>query len=211
MKPTVKGTLVLLAVWAAVLAVTAFLLTPRSGDLPDEQIVAVMRPAPTPLEAFELTDQDGSPFEAGSLQGKWTFLFFGYTYCPDICPATLALLSGVTADMESDGWSRDDYQVVFVSIDPGRDDPAHIRRYLEFFGKDHVGVTGDVDALRAFANQFGAQFYRLDEEAPPGHYFMAHSSSIFLVDPEAEFVAAFSPPHDRSTIAAQFRRIVDWL
>ncbi|KAA3632422.1 MAG: SCO family protein [Proteobacteria bacterium] len=205
-----KGTAILLVAWVIVIGGALALFSPRP-EPPDDALLGVLRPSPTPLRAFELTDQTGSRFDVERLKGYWTLLFFGYTYCPDICPATLSTLSAVARELESTGWTRDDYQVVFVSIDPARDDLEHIARYLAFFDDGYTGVTGDPDALLSFATQFGARYYREPADESDATYFMAHTSSIFLVNPRAELVASFSPPHDGTTIATLLRRIVEWM
>jgi protein SCO1/2 len=149
-------------------------------------------------------DHTGRLYTLAELEGKWTFLFFGYTYCPDICPTTLSMMASVASNLEKE--VAGGVQILFVSIDPGRDSPEILGRYLAHFHEDFTGITADEPKTRRFADQFGAMFLR-DREGSADNYLMAHASSIYLVDPRANFIAAFSPPHDPATITSQFRQI----
>lgn len=200
------GTLLLFLFWGLLLAVVFFWYwTLQERTVPPE-LQGVLRPVPKPLQAFELGDQHQQPFNLEDLRGKWSFVFFGYTYCPDICPTTLSTLTGVTSRLENDPQGLSDIQVVFVSVDPGRDTPEVLRDYLRYFNTAFRGITGTQQAVVSLAGQFGAGFVK-EEESGPGQYLISHTSSIFLVDPNAQLQAAFSPPHDPGTIVELFRQI----
>src|SRR5690606_6279615 len=99
---------------------------------------------PRRISDFTLTDQDGQPFTQDWLRGKWSLLFFGYTYCPDICPITMATIhqfEEVLADVDEDAAAQ--VQVAMISVDPERDTPERLRDYVRFFGEDYVGATGE--------------------------------------------------------------------
>ena len=141
------------------------------------------------------------------LKHKWSFVFFGYTYCPDICPTTLSILKQVSHELQkTPGAAASDMQIVFVSVDPSRDTPQVLDQYMQYFGKEFTGLTGFPDSLQDLARQFGAAYIK-EEETRPGEYLVSHTSSIFLVDPQMRIVASFSPPHDYKTIASQYQKI----
>ncbi|GJL81341.1 MAG: hypothetical protein DHS20C01_09750 [marine bacterium B5-7] len=198
----------MLVAWIVIMAFVAALFW-FNEDTVDMDLASILRPVATPLKSFELTDQFGDPFVLDNLDGKWSFVFFGYTYCPDICPATLTILSSLARDLESRGLGKDNFQMVFVSVDPERDSVEQIRKYLAFFGDRYIGVTAEPDELLAFAKQFGAMFEKQGDSSSDA-YYMAHTSSIFLVSPKTELVAAFSPPHDYKTISSLFLKYIEW-
>ncbi len=199
------GTLVLFAILVCVVLVAITVMNNIVPKIPQE-LAGVLRPAPRPLQPFVFKEQTGKLYTQADLEGKWTFLFFGYTYCPDICPTTLTVLSSLTGHLQSQPESSKDVQVVFVSVDPQRDKPELLDKYLSYFHDDFIGITAGQEKTRVFADQFGAMFFK-EQEMGPDNYLMAHASSIYLVSPGVEIVASFSPPHDPGTIASQFQAI----
>ena len=133
--------------------------------------VSPVRPAP----ALRLTDQDGRPFDLASLRGAPVFVYFGYTHCPDICPTTLAdlraavKLAGVPA------------KVVFVTIDPARDDAAAMKRYVDYYQAGYTGLTGTDAQIAEAAAAWGVSYRKLESDSASG-YAMAHSTDVYLVD-----------------------------
>lgn len=202
--PRPYGTLLLFLFLGLLLAAVYYWMLPGKTVPPELQ--GVLRPAPTPLQAFELLDQHRRPFDLEGLKGKWSFVFFGYTSCPDICPTTLATLSSLIRKLQTGSQALSDIQVVFVSVDPRRDTPEVIENYLKYFNETFRGVTGAQPDIDNLTRQFGAG-YLIEPETAPGHYLVNHTSSIFLVDPQGRLLASFSPPHDPDTIAGQFRQI----
>jgi protein SCO1/2 len=202
--PLPYGTILLFVFWGALLAAVLWWMLPDKTVAPDLQ--GVLRPEPKALQAFELVDQHNRPFTLERLRGKWSFVFFGYTYCPDICPTTLATLTGVAGKLREEPQGSSDVQVVFVSVDPQRDNPEVLAGYMKYFSEEFLAATGmqaDIDGL---TGQFGAG-YAKEPETAPGEYLVSHTSSIFLVDPRAQLRASFSPPHSAGTMVDQFRRI----
>ena len=167
-------------------------------------LVGILREAPAALPDFELRDHNGAAFGRAELHGRWTLLFFGYTSCPDICPTTMLTLRELAAELRRRGDPLP--QVVLVSVDPARDGAEQLARYVAHFDPAFVGATGSDDQLRALAVPVGAMYER-DAPGADGAYQVAHSASIFLVDPEARALAAFSPPHQPATIADQLATI----
>jgi len=119
---------------------------------PPESLLGTLWPEPRPLSAFMLKDAQQRPFEIARLHGRWSFVFFGYTNCPDVCPTTLAVLKGVAARLEQESPLHEKAQFVFVSLDPQRDSLEHLGRYVAYFNKDIVGTTGNAEQIAGFAD-----------------------------------------------------------
>ncbi len=169
------------------------------------QIEGFLWPEPRALGAFELADQDGRVFDLQRVQGRWTLLFFGYTFCPDVCPVTLSALAEVQAQLERDG-SASHLQVVFVSLDPERDTPARLGEYVRFFDPDFLGVTGSDEALAVLTGQLGVIGFKGEKDAD-GYYLVDHTAAVMLIDPQARLVGLFRTPHQPADIAARVRAI----
>ncbi len=149
---------------------------------------------------FTLRDTRGAVFTPASLQGYPSLVFFGFTHCPDVCPTTLALLADVQKRAAIPG-----LKIVLVSIDPARDTPDALDRYLAAFRAPSIGVTGDDPEIAKIARQFGVAATRVD--LPGGGYTMDHSSTVFLLDSRARNVAVFTPPFDRDKLTADLRAV----
>ena len=150
-------------------------------------------PAAKTIAPFSLKNSDGSEFTLAQLQGHWTLLSFGFTSCPDICPTTLTELSAVFGILKLPSYQAAAAQVVFVSIDPERDTPESLSGYVAHYNPAFMTTTGDIPALTAFATNLGAVFEK--EANGPGaqDYTMAHTASIFLINPQAQLAAIARP------------------
>ncbi|RLA38725.1 MAG: SCO family protein [Gammaproteobacteria bacterium] len=199
------GTIILFLSGVALLIVAVLALSPPQKTVPKE-LIAVLRPHANPLLPFTMTDQTGELYTEQQLKGKWSFFFFGYTYCPDICPTTLSTLKLMSNELKKDPSTASDMQIIFVSVDPDRDTPEGLARYMEYFGPEFTGMTGFPNNIADLAKQFGAAYIK-EAETAPGNYLISHSSSIFLVDPQVRVVASFSPPHHHETITSQYQQI----
>jgi protein SCO1/2 len=155
---------------------------------------------------FSLVDQAGRPFGPQRLQGRWTFLFFGFVNCPDICPTTLATLAAARRSL-ADLPAAQRPAVTLVSVDPGRDTPQVLARYVAHFDPDFEGVTGSSASLAALTEALGVAVI-IGPAGPDGAYSVDHSAAIFLVGPDGRQAALFGAPHDAATIARDYRRIV---
>ena len=169
------------------------------------ELTGTVWPAPKSLDGFMLSDHRGQEFGQRQLEGQWTMVFFGYTSCPDVCPTTMVILRHVIAELE-EAQAASAVRVVLVTVDPDRDDAATLAQYVSHFGDEFIGVRGDETQLARLAQQMGAMYIR-DEKDDNGNYEIGHSSSVFLVDPEARMHAAFSPPPTPAAIAAKFLAI----
>jgi protein SCO1/2 len=163
--------------------------------------MTVLEPA-SPLPEFRLQDQNNQVFDLAQLQGKWSFVFFGYTHCPDICPTTLVVLRDV---QRIAGGKERGIQYVFVSVDPERDNTATLKSYLLYFHPEFIGATGGQGELMRLTRALGV--YYESGEARGGSYEVHHSAAIFLIDPEARLRALFAGPHDAARLAQGLQRL----
>jgi len=173
----------------------------RAMLLPDR--VMTLFPAPKPLTAFALTDHKNRPFDLSHLKGRWSFLFFGFTHCPDICPTTLATLAHARDEIARSAGGGEDVQFVFISVDPNRDTAGKIRQYVNHFDTTFLGVTGDDTQIGNLARQLGAA-YQVALSPGTENYPVYHTTAVFLVDPQARYHAVFTPPFDAETISRRF-------
>jgi protein SCO1/2 len=128
--------------------------------------------------AFNLTADDGKPVDAHDYRGKVVLLYFGYTHCPDVCPLALTHLHVV---MQHLGAAAADARILFVSVDPARDTPAALRRYVRAFDSHAVGLSGPVEAISALTKRYRVVFDRGTPSAD-GSYEVNHSSVVFVFD-----------------------------
>ena len=195
----------LLALLTFITAFVFIIQSPARQTVPKD-LIAVMRPIATSLKPFTLIDKNEKTFSNKNLTGKWSFVFFGYTHCPDICPTTLVTLKQINKALEKHLQAHTDFQVVFVSVDPERDTPKDLGDYVSFFNKDFIAVTGSSEQILSIAKQFSAAYIK-EPTDKSGNYLMSHASSIFLVNPEQKLVASFSPPLSVDTITEQYIKI----
>lgn len=144
---------------------------------------------------FALVDQHGAPATERILRGKWSAVFFGYSYCPDVCPTTLAALGRAQDALGADARR---FQVVFITVDPDRDTPAALARYLSSatFPRGSIGLTGSPAQIRKAAAAYRVYYAKHPEG---GSYTMDHTAVVYLMDPQGEFVKPLdltAPPAD---------------
>ncbi len=166
---------------------------PRAEDF----AYAEVKPAP-PLQ---LTDQDGKPFDLASLAGRPALVFFGYTHCPDVCPATVGVVN------EALGEAGAGPRAVFVSIDPERDDVAAMKSYLRYLPPAYVGLSGTPDEISRNATAWGVKYARIDQDSAGG-YAMAHTAGMFLVDAQGQLRSFFPFGTEAPPIAAALRDLL---
>jgi len=182
----------------------------RTGNRMPEGLEATVLDPPRSLTPFTLQDHDRKPFTEQSLHGHWSFLFFGYTHCPDVCPVTLQVMQSA--------WKRiprapDDPaapRLYFVSVDPDRDTPELLKPYVQYFDPSFIGVTGEADEIDKLTNRIGVLYGFEDKKAGTEDYLVNHSAQIILIDPQGNLRAVFSPPHDPAGIARGFNTIRDF-
>ena len=171
--------------------------TPRELTLDEYKTLgAYFIDPPRQLAEFKLIDDSSEVFLPEEFAGKWNILFFGFTYCPDICPLTMKQMSDVK---ESLGEYSDNLRVFLVSVDPDRDKPENLRQYLDNFDKNFKGLTGEIDQIYKFSTQVNAPFFPV-VNSPELNYTVDHSGSLVLISPEAKYAGFFRAPHDTAKV-----------
>ena len=156
---------------------------------------------------FSMLDQNGEPFGPADLQGKLSLMFFGFTQCPDICPATLART--VAAWKELSERQRSEVQLVFVSFDPQRDTVEHLKEYLAFFDPAVIGLTGTQEQVATMARGYGVVY--LQEQAEPGQekdYLFSHSDFVYLMDQQGRVRKLFKSDFDSEELINDVRSLL---
>ncbi len=153
---------------------------------------ATVLPVRNELPAFTALSHGGEVVDASTFQGQWDLVFFGFTHCPDICPLTLQLLGEVRSELANAG-ADPLPRIVLVSVDPERDTPEVLARYVGHFGEENLGITGELEEIRKLTDALGVFF----EKVPVAEdtYTVDHSAVVLAVDPEGRPRALFSTPH----------------
>lgn len=156
---------------------------------------------------YQLVDHNGVEFTPESIRGSWTFWFFGFTHCPDICPITLGKLSAVVNKLKNSHNIQDPINIIFVSVDPQRDDVAALKSYVTAFSENAIGVTATDEILAPFLKNMGIIAVKQDNNGQLSDYLVDHSSSIFLIAPDTGISAYFGTPHEVDTIVDDYLTI----
>jgi len=191
-----------LAAGLGLLAAFHFLGRDGAPAAPALQTVTLL-PQPRELPPFNLRQSDGTPLVPGELAGHWTLVFLGFTFCPDVCPTTLAELAQAQKQWEALPESTRP-RVLFVSVDPERDTPGKAGEYARAFHTDTLSATADVPALENFATSLGFVFMKVpgknfDQNAQD--YSVDHSANIALLDPQGRLAGIIRPPFQPQAIA----------
>ncbi len=203
MNRAVISAVILVGVLAGI--VTAIVFT-RTDRTPLTLVRATLFDAPRPLAAFTLVDQSGGTFDLSRLRDRWTLFFFGFTNCPDVCPTTLATLAEVRR-LLADLPPAERPEIVLATVDPVRDTPEVLGRYVAHFDPQFIGITGSQASVDGLTRDLGVAVM-IGASVADGSYTVDHSAAIFVVDPSAAFTAVFSAPHAAATIALDYRSIV---
>jgi protein SCO1/2 len=185
----IAGALALIAgILAAVYLSAPKTLTIQSGTLLQQ---------PRALPEFSLIDQDGAAFTREQLLGHWTLIFPGFTYCPDVCPTTLAMLKNVESQL---GPRAEQLRVAMFSIDP--------ERYVSHFSPRFQGVTVAEPGLRSMAQTLGVAYIKVPGDTADS-YTMDHSAALILINPRAELAGYFTTPLQAPALLADLKQIID--
>lgn len=170
------------AVIAVALIAVTLVVVSRSPDAPRPGEVLASG-QPDVGGAFQLIDHEGRAVDQSMLEGKWSLVFFGFTYCPDFCPTTLAALDATKKRL---GDKAEDLQIVFISVDPERDTPQALKDYLstDGFPEGVIGLTGTPEQVRAAADAYRAYYQKVGEGEG---YTMNHSLTVYLMGPDGKF------------------------
>ncbi|WP_395338736.1 SCO family protein [Ningiella sp. W23] len=156
-------------------------------------------PQPRALIDFELSKHDGTSMTNADLQGKWTLGFVGYTFCPDICPVTLAELNKVYPQLQQ-SVEQTPLQVWFLSVDPNRDTVERLNEYVNYFNDNFVAATGEHKVLYPLVRSMG-MMYAISESTDNPNYLVDHSASIVVINPNGHIVGRFKPKHSPGELA----------
>ncbi len=155
--------------------------------------------------AFTLTDNTGKRVTDQDFHGKYTLVFFGFTSCPDICPAGLQLIAGALQKL---GTKAQLITPIFISVDPQRDTPEKLAAYVKNFDPRLVGLTGTPEEIAAVAKAYKVYYAKVPSKERPDDYTMDHTSIIYVMDPKGEFVTHFTPSTSVDDMAAKLDKIV---
>ncbi|CEA04807.1 electron transport protein SCO1/SenC [Pseudomonas saudimassiliensis] len=160
---------------------------------------------PRRLPAVSLQSASGGDWSTTDLQGQWDLLFFGYTFCPDICPTTMAELRQVTAGLPQE--QADNLRVTMISVDPQRDTPQQMRQYLEFFKAGFHGATGEPEQLGKLAQALSVAY--IEPDTSTADYLVDHSGQVVMVDPAGHYVGFLRPPLNPQQLSQWLPRIME--
>jgi cytochrome oxidase Cu insertion factor (SCO1/SenC/PrrC family) len=148
---------------------------------------------------FTMVNHKGATVTDKDFRGKPMLLFFGFTFCPDICPTELQVMTAAIAELGDVGA---DIQPILVSVDPARDTPEVLASYVANFGENVVGLTGSEQQVAAMAGEYRVFYAKQENAKDPGNYMMDHSSIIYLMGPDGKFIKHFSYTTDAKALAA---------
>ncbi len=194
---------------AAVAAITAGYWFGQHGTNPATENAAsanirgFVLKTPRKIGVPELLRDNGEAFTKQDLIGHWSLLFYGYTNCPDICPTTLSTIAAAKKQ------ATDFPQVIFVSVDPKRDNAELIGEYVRYFDQDFIGVTGEEKMLQAMASQMSVAAMALPPEKPGDAYLVDHSANLLLLDPDGNLAAMLRPPHSVDSILHSINTVMN--
>ncbi|MWV10924.1 redoxin domain-containing protein [Pseudomonas sp. R-28-1W-6] len=203
MSRTQKTVFVLFAAVALVLGLTVNKVLNSKGDGTDKVALLdagiVLLPQSRSLPGLSLTNQDGQAQAVDQLKGQWSLLFFGYTFCPDICPATLAQLRQLKGMLPAEAQAR--LRVVLVTVDPQRDNPEQLKKYLGFFDPAFMGLTGAQDDLQKLASAVSIPYIPADTSQE--NYTVDHSGNLVILGPDGTQRGFIRAPLNNDKLAAQ--------
>jgi len=158
---------------------------------------------PRIFKDFSLVDHRGEAFNLENLKDKWSLVFFGFTACPDVCPATLSMMKQVKSQLDAD--IEKQVQFVLVSVDPARDTVEQLSQYMPYFDPEFIGLTGEFLEIKRLANQMNMAFVKV----PQGDsYTIDHTANIALVNPYGHYHGFIKPPLDNARIKLTLQSIV---
>lgn len=208
MRPHIRR--LVIALWAVVvvailgLAVRVYLAATDSGAMTTTTGAPL---APAIGGPFALVDHTGKPVTDADFRGKWMLIYFGYTYCPDVCPTSLTTMVDAL-DLLGEAGAK--VVPVLISVDPERDTPVKLASYVSAFGPRVVGLTGTAEQVAAAAKAYRVYYAKAKPKAGDGEvYLMDHSSILYLVDPQGKFHQHFSSHQiDADGLARRLRGIL---
>ncbi|WAC46046.1 SCO family protein [Pseudomonas sp. SL4(2022)] len=199
---------VLVAIVALVLGLTVNkVLTSKGQGDPTVLLDAgiVLLPQSRSLPEMSLTNQDGQAVAVDQLKDQWSLLFFGYTFCPDICPATLAQLRQLQGQLPPETLAK--LRIVLVTVDPNRDTPEQLKKYLDYFDAGFIGLTAEQATIQKLANAVSIPFIPADTSQE--NYTVDHSGNLVLIGPDGKQRGFIRAPINNTKLAAQLPGLLD--
>jgi protein SCO1/2 len=188
--------------WGLALWVLTLLILGCRAFGADYEFKGTVMDPPQPMPDFELMATTGDRFRLSSLEGDIALIYFGYTYCPDVCPLTMWNVQEALEGLER---GRERVHVIFISVDPERDTPEVLGRYLANFDPNFIGLTDDWEKIEAVMQPYGAFAAREEVKESSVGYLMSHTARLFLVGPQREWLLSypfgFEPEDLRSDLA----------
>ena len=179
----------------------------QQQEIPNVQ--GLLWPEPKQLRAFATIDQNDEIFSIDKLEGKWSFFFFGYTNCPDVCPITLSVFNEFHDRLIAQQ-QDENVQFIFVTVDPERDTTEKLKQYTGYFNPALIGLGGNITQVTSLTSQFGVVFMH-GEKQDTGGYLVDHTASVFLTDPLGRIVGIFSAPHEVESFMNRFLVIREFI
>ncbi|QGZ29267.1 SCO family protein [Stutzerimonas stutzeri] len=198
---------ILVALVALVIGLTVYKVLNSAQPLDTAELLdagIVMLPQGRDMPELTLTNQDGEAMALKQLEGRWSLLFFGYTFCPDICPATLAELRQLRGMLPEEALPR--VQPILVSVDPERDTPEQLKKYLDYFGAGFIGLTGPLDDIQTLANAAGVPF--IPGDTSKENYTVDHGGNLALIGPDGRLRGFIRAPLRTEKLATQLPAVL---
>ncbi|MEE4374423.1 SCO family protein [Pseudomonas alliivorans] len=202
MTRTQKTVFILVAVVALIMGLTINRVLSDKGPGDQTALIdagVILLPQSRSLPSLSMSDQNGAPVAVDEFKGKWTLVFFGYTYCPDICPTTLAQLRDIRTKLPQE--TVDNMRVVLVSVDPDRDTPQQLKQYLGYFDPRYIGLTAPVADIQKLASALSIPFIPADTSKPG--YTVDHSGNLALIGPDGRQRGFIRSPLNAQKLMAQ--------
>ncbi|MCQ4251170.1 SCO family protein [Pseudomonas stutzeri] len=202
-----KTVFFLVALVALVIGLTVYRVLNTERQLDTAELLdagIVMLPQGRDMPDVTLTNQDGEAVSMEQLEGRWNLLFFGYTFCPDICPATLAELRQLRGSLPEEVNQR--LQPILVSVDPERDTPEQLKKYLDYFGAGFIGLTGPLDDIQTLANAAGVPF--IPGDTSKKDYTVDHGANLALIGPDGRLRGFIRAPMRTEKLAEQLPAVL---
>lgn len=208
MTRTHKIALVIAATLTLLVGLALFQAARQAASHPDKGALnaagIILLPQSRAWPNLPLLDQHGEVLPVSRLQGKWTLVFFGYTFCPDICPTTLAELRQLLGSLPTE--QRQQVQVLMVSVDPQRDTPQQLRDYLAYFDPDYIGLTGQLDDIQQLANALSIPF--IPGDSSQENYTVDHSGNLALLGPDGRQQGFIRAPLNLAQLQQQLPKLL---
>ncbi|QAY83259.1 protein SCO1/2 [Pseudomonas arsenicoxydans] len=203
MTRTQKTVFILVALIALVLGLTINKVLSGKGQGDPTALIdagIILLPQSRNLPNVTMTDENGKPVTVNELKDKWSLLFFGYTFCPDICPTTLAQLRQIKSELPPEAVAK--LQIILVSVDPNRDTPKQLKQYLGYFDPQFKGLTASsVDDIQKLANAVSIPFIPADTSKP--NYTVDHSGNLAVIGPDGTQRGFIRAPLNNQKLVAQ--------